>query len=302
MKQVNYYFSHDGDAFHDRKIIAMRTKYGVAGYGLYWYIIEQMRMETGYKLPINDEYLLPSIRKEIPEICIEEYLSDCVNIGLFVKDDEYIWSESFLERMEIMEQKLNRNRTNGRLGGRPSKQTKNATKNPKKTEWFSNQNPEITDRFKNQNPNVTQNNQKKRKEKKLNVVVINNNNNEDVGVVVDSPSIIPPIYDTDEAKKLIGTWTRCKSISPTNAEIDTLLDLSKMYGHDETRQAIQKAMENKGVNFTIAYVRGILNNQKNGTSKEKTNGTYTGFNQEEYERSAKEYQELINAKRAAQRN
>jgi len=281
-----YYFSHDSNAYYDRKIVAMRTKYGVSGYGFYWYLVEQMRNEPDYRLPVNDEFFVNSLVKEFSEIPVMEYITDCVKIGLFILEDGKLFSESFIDRMNLMEKKLQIKRENGRLGGRPKTESK-PKPNLKKPK------PNLTETKSQFAENLTEPNIKEN-------ININNGINTII-ISDDDDDLTPP--DFKQHKKLLSTWISAKKTHPTDIEFNALIDLAKQYGEMETRQAIAEAGKCKGDDFSVKYVTAILKNQKNGTIKgEKNNGTYTGFNQEEYERSAKEYQELINAKRAAQRN
>lgn len=50
MHKDAYYFKHDANARRDPKIRAVLRKYGAAGYGWFWIIIEHLREESGYKL------------------------------------------------------------------------------------------------------------------------------------------------------------------------------------------------------------------------------------------------------------
>ena len=280
-----YYFSHDSNAYYDRKIVAMRTKYGVSGYGFYWYLVEQMRNEPDYKLPLNDEFFVASLVKEFAEIPVMEYIGDCVKIGLFILEDGKLFSKSFIDRMNLMEKKLQIKRENGKLGGRPKTETKPKSnlKKPK---------PNLTETKSQIAENLTEPNIKEN-------ININNGINTII-ISDDDDDLTPPDYL--KHKKLLSTWISAKKTHPSDIEFNALIDLAKSYGEMETRQAIAEAGKCKGDDFSVKYVGAILKNAKNGTTKEKTDGTYTGFNPEEFERSAKEYQELIDAKRAAQRN
>ena len=42
------YFSHDSNARNDERIIRLRMKYGAAGYGVFFMVLERMRDATGY--------------------------------------------------------------------------------------------------------------------------------------------------------------------------------------------------------------------------------------------------------------
>ena len=48
MSKDAFYFSHDGNARNDDKMIAVRMKYGMEGYGIYFAIIERLRESCNY--------------------------------------------------------------------------------------------------------------------------------------------------------------------------------------------------------------------------------------------------------------
>lgn len=96
------YFSHDADARNDLKILAMRNDFGLKGYGLFWAIIEFMRMETGYRLK-QEDCTWKGIAKQMdckPELVEDFVMKSIKEYHLFESDDEYFWSESLLRRME----------------------------------------------------------------------------------------------------------------------------------------------------------------------------------------------------------
>lgn len=97
-----YYFSHDCNARHDPKILAMRSVYGPQGYGWYWIIIELLREQTDYKIKI-DKYVWNSLAMQTQSDAdaIHQFILDCINeFNLLQSDDYYIWSESLLRRMD----------------------------------------------------------------------------------------------------------------------------------------------------------------------------------------------------------
>ena len=81
-----YYFSHDANALSDPKILGMRCDYGLEGYGLYWAILEMLRNESTYKLPLNKNTYRAIKMQTGTTIDVEKYLQDCIN--------EYTDSES----------------------------------------------------------------------------------------------------------------------------------------------------------------------------------------------------------------
>jgi hypothetical protein len=113
-KKDAYYFSHDSNARNDPKILAMRSVYK-RGYGWYWMIIEMFREQANYKLPLNKytyEILSTQLQEKPNEI--EKFVNDCIyefvddKGGLFCTDGKFLWSESFLRRMESMDDKSNK--------------------------------------------------------------------------------------------------------------------------------------------------------------------------------------------------
>lgn len=111
MSKDALYFSHDSNAGRDTKIKAMRSVYGPAGYGWYWDIIEIFRECDGYKLEIKKytyESIAPAMQSD--KVALMKFIEDCVNeFELFKTDGKYLWSDSFLRRMEKMD-KLYRQR------------------------------------------------------------------------------------------------------------------------------------------------------------------------------------------------
>jgi len=97
----SYYFKHDSNAREKPKIKALIKKYGIEGYGRFWIIIEALRNDSTYKLenkPYNWLALAESMQASVEEV--QDFMNDCVvEFELFVKEDGFFYSESFLEKM-----------------------------------------------------------------------------------------------------------------------------------------------------------------------------------------------------------
>ena len=122
--KTTYYFSHDSNARHDMKIQALRSVYGVSGYGKYWIMIEMLRESSDFRLRLNDRVLMIALSREFESTPDEakKFVFDCIyEFGLFVCDDEFFWSDSLVQRMELAEVKRNANKANGIKGVRPRK-------------------------------------------------------------------------------------------------------------------------------------------------------------------------------------
>lgn len=95
------YFSHDYNALTDEKILEMRADYGIAGYGMFWGIVEQLAQATDNKLSLSAIGGL-SLLLGVAKAELSEFLSDAINkYGLFDSDGTMYWSESLNRRIEL---------------------------------------------------------------------------------------------------------------------------------------------------------------------------------------------------------
>lgn len=129
MKDV-YYFSHDSNARRDPKIVALTSKYGPEGYGVYFMLIETMSEQHGYKIekfPRMADGLARDmgIKTERLNEILTYILNDC---ELLKQDDRYIWSDSLMRRKAIQEEKRQDRIEAGRIGGLRSGQARSKTK------------------------------------------------------------------------------------------------------------------------------------------------------------------------------
>lgn len=53
MKKDAYYFSHDANAQDDPKLMLLIEQMGMEGIGIFWCLIEKLRGEKDYKLPLS---------------------------------------------------------------------------------------------------------------------------------------------------------------------------------------------------------------------------------------------------------
>ena len=60
MKKDAYYFSHDANAQDDPKLMKLMDDMGAEGYGIFWLLIEKLRAEKDYTLPLE---ILPIFAK-----------------------------------------------------------------------------------------------------------------------------------------------------------------------------------------------------------------------------------------------
>ena len=109
------WFKHDTNARHDVKIVLMRAKYGMAGYGAWWALIETLREIDDYKLPVKH---LPALCLDFDYQEIHDFIADCIGeFDLLCSDGDYIWSDSLLVRMEAYNELVAQRIEAGRRGG-----------------------------------------------------------------------------------------------------------------------------------------------------------------------------------------
>ena len=97
------YLRHDVDAYDDIKIIVMRKKYGFAGYGLYWNLIERMWTEETLSMEYRDITFEAIQALAGDEIDVKQFINDCIDWELFVLEDGFFFSQSLIRRFETLD-------------------------------------------------------------------------------------------------------------------------------------------------------------------------------------------------------
>lgn len=88
------YFSHDKEMRNDPKIKYIRSKYGVAGYGLYSMFLEYLTGCENFEMKMGKmEKILLSGDFGVDVEFFERFIADATEVGLLKKDGEKIWSE-----------------------------------------------------------------------------------------------------------------------------------------------------------------------------------------------------------------
>ena len=115
-----YYFSHDSNARNDQRLIKVRMKYGMEGYGIYFGIIEIMREQEDYIISESDiESVAYDLRVE------KDMIKDLLyNHRLFeirrdaVRKEAFFFSKSLKRRMEKLDLIKEKRSEAGRIGGK----------------------------------------------------------------------------------------------------------------------------------------------------------------------------------------
>lgn len=99
------YFSHDANARSDPKILKLRMRYGMEGYGIYFAILEMMSVEQGHEMPYTDEQFEAIAYDLHTNVNMGELIAYCINLGLFVERKGVFFSESFKRRQAEADEK-----------------------------------------------------------------------------------------------------------------------------------------------------------------------------------------------------
>jgi hypothetical protein len=127
-KKQKQWFSHDADAWDDPKIVALVAQYDMVGYGRWWRLLEILRNQDGYRYDIAPKFAYAALAKHLS--CslteVKEFINNCIHeFSLLQSDEQFIWSESLIERMQPMDKKRAVNSENGKKSA--------AARNGKKT-------------------------------------------------------------------------------------------------------------------------------------------------------------------------
>ena len=99
MKKSTFYFTHDYNASNDFKILRLRHQLGMEGYGIYWYIVEQLAQAGGY-MPIDMIPIL-SMQMQVSEIKVKGVIE---SFELFQVVDDSFFSNRLLEHLKLREE------------------------------------------------------------------------------------------------------------------------------------------------------------------------------------------------------
>lgn len=109
-----YYFSHDCNARLDEKILAVRMKHGVEGYGVYFMLIERLAEADGHTSTRDYNAIAFDFRcsAELVKAIVENF-----NLFQYTDDGAQFYSESLNKRMAEVDELREKRRAAGRKGG-----------------------------------------------------------------------------------------------------------------------------------------------------------------------------------------
>lgn len=109
------YYNSDTDRFNDPRILRLvnTSEFGMTGYVVYEFLLNEIYRQDGYFLPFNEDALLgAAVYWRISEELVHNIAEYCIKIGLFDKEqaekNHILTSKSIQERYSIMCKKTNR--------------------------------------------------------------------------------------------------------------------------------------------------------------------------------------------------
>lgn len=164
------YFPHDSNARNSAELLPIRMKYGVEGYGIYFMILERLREEENYMSVKDYNMIAFDLRVDAQKVksIVEDF-----GLFTFTEDGECFYSEGFLKRMEIKDERSKKRAEAGKRGAvkrwqknskamaMPSKKNSNAIAMPLESDSNANGEPMAND-SKKRKENKTKENQSKK--------------------------------------------------------------------------------------------------------------------------------------------
>lgn len=107
------YLLHDANSGNNSKIMLMQQKEGMKGYGIYWMILEFLRLQNGYMADLKVIPILAA-KARVTTTTLTRIITD---YELFKVDSTSFSSPGLTRRMEPLEAKREAYRESGRRGG-----------------------------------------------------------------------------------------------------------------------------------------------------------------------------------------
>jgi len=97
------WFKHDSNAHNDAKLKRVRQKYGMLGYGLYWYCIELIAgkvEKSNIRFELEEDAEIIAIDWNLDHLKVEEIMDYFVDIGLFESNKNVITCLKLAKRLD----------------------------------------------------------------------------------------------------------------------------------------------------------------------------------------------------------
>jgi hypothetical protein len=95
------YFPHDCNAHEDMRIIELRMDFGWEAYGLFWAILEVMRLADNYSIPNNSKTL--AFKFHLEHAKLQAIIDRCLELNLLTEQDNMLYCKELNDRMTAVE-------------------------------------------------------------------------------------------------------------------------------------------------------------------------------------------------------
>ena len=100
MKQ-DQYFPHELNTRNSTEVMNLIEEHGMAGYGIYWFLLEYLRVQDNYR---GDLKVLKPLARSM-KVRLSKLLTVLQDYGLFICDDFSFYSPKLLELMKPFEER-----------------------------------------------------------------------------------------------------------------------------------------------------------------------------------------------------
>ena len=146
MSKDAYYFPHDSNARNDQRLMKVRMKYGMEGYGIYFGIIEILREQSDYTLGTEQfDSIAFDLRVDVEKVK-DIVLGEFVLFDYDSENDEF-YSRSLKRRMERLDLIKLKRAEAGRIGGKSKASAKAKVKHLEASKVKNSKVKEIKERY-----------------------------------------------------------------------------------------------------------------------------------------------------------
>ena len=222
-------------------------KLGAEGYGIFFMLIERLREEEGYKSTIDYDTLAFDLRVDAEKVkqVVEDY-----DLFKFTEDGKYFYSDSFNERMEMMDLKRKKLAEAGKKGAEKRWGNKPKDSNAIATQKQNHSNP-------NSDLIAIDSNKIKLNKTKLNKIKLNKTKPEESKP--DKELVTGGGSNNNDVQELIEIYQENFGVANSIAQLE-LREKLGVYGKEMILESFKRSI---GTKNPFSYMRGIWENWKN---------------------------------------
>lgn len=240
------YFSHDSNARNSDKMMQVRMDLGAEGYGIFFMLIERLREEKEYKSTTNYKILEFDLKADSEKIkqVVENY-----ELFKITEDGKYFYSDSFNDRMEMMDLKSKKLAAAGKRGAEKRWGNKQGDSHPiatLKPSYSHPNSPLIAIDSNKIKLNKTKLNKIKQNKIKLNKITTNKN----------KESVCCESNPKEKVKELYKYFFNTEYTDTVKQGIDEAVEL---FGEEKVMSSIRASI---GADNPYGYMKGIWKNWK----------------------------------------